>query len=113
MNTGEPIGNPNDPRTCIIQSLAIETPGRPDITLDLTGANALETLKDKPFTIKEGSKFFTKVVFQVHRDVLSGLKYVHVVKRKGITVTKDEEMLVCLPLTVCCMNFVVQLLIAS
>ena len=86
LNTGEPIGDPNDPRTCIIQSLA----------LDLTGANALETLKDKPFTIKEGSKFFTKVVFQVHRDVLSGLKYVHVVKRKGITVTKDEEMLVCL-----------------
>jgi Rho GDP-dissociation inhibitor len=97
LNTGEPIGDPNDPRTCIIQSLAIETPGRPDITLDLTGANALETLKDKPFTIKEGSKFFTKVVFQVHRDVLSGLKYVHVVKRKGITVTEDEEMLVRLP----------------
>ncbi|EEA28449.1 rho GDP dissociation inhibitor [Talaromyces marneffei ATCC 18224] len=93
LNTGEPIGDPNDPRTCIIQSLAIETPGKPDITLDLTGTNALETLKDKPFTIKEGSKFFTKVVFQVHRDVLSGLKYVHVVKRKGITVTKDEEML--------------------
>jgi Rho GDP-dissociation inhibitor len=97
LNTGEPIGNPNDPRTCIIQSLAIEAPGKPDITLDLTGTNALETLKDKPFTIKEGSKFFTKVVFQVHRDVLSGLKYVHVVKRKGITVTKDEEMLVRLP----------------
>lgn len=94
LNTGEPIGDPNDPRTCIIKSLAIEAPGREDITLDLTGANALETLKDKPFTIKEGSKFFTKVVFQVHKDVLSGLKYVHVVKRKGITVTKDEEMLV-------------------
>jgi Rho GDP-dissociation inhibitor len=97
LNTGEPIGNPNDPRKCIIESLAIETPEKSTITLDLTGANALETLKDKPFTIKEGSKFVTKVVFQVHHDVLSGLKYVHVVKRKGITITKDEEMLVCLP----------------
>ncbi|KAH8705505.1 rho-gdp dissociation inhibitor [Talaromyces proteolyticus] len=93
LNTGEPIGDPNDLRKCIIESLTIEAPGRSDITLDLTGPNALESLKDKPFTIKEGAKFYTKVVFQVHREVLSGLKYVHVVKRKGITVTKDEEML--------------------
>ncbi|CRG84318.1 Rho GDP-dissociation inhibitor [Talaromyces islandicus] len=93
LNTGDPIGDPNDPRKCIIKSLAIEAPGRADITLDLTGADALESLKDKPFTIKEGAKFYTKVEFAVNHDVLSGLKYVHVVKRKGITVTKDEEML--------------------
>ena len=35
-----------------------------------------------------------KVVFQVHHDVLSGLKYLQVVKRKGFRVSKDEEMLV-------------------
>jgi Rho GDP-dissociation inhibitor len=94
LNTGDPIGDPKDPRKCIIKSLAIEAPGRSDITLDLTGPDALESLKDKPFTIKEGAKFYTKVEFAVNHDVLSGLKYVHVVKRKGITVTKDEEMLV-------------------
>jgi Rho GDP-dissociation inhibitor len=55
---------------------------------------ALEQLKDKPFVIKEGVKFHTKVVFQVNHDVLSGLKYIQVVKRKGIRVGKDQEMLV-------------------
>jgi hypothetical protein len=30
----------------------------------------------------------------VQHEVLSGLKYVQVVKRKGITVGKDQEMLV-------------------
>lgn len=35
-----------------------------------------------------------KAVFRVQHDVLSGLKYLTVVKRKGIRVTKDEEMLV-------------------
>jgi hypothetical protein len=30
----------------------------------------------------------------VHHDVLSGLKYLQVVKRRGIRVSKDEEMLV-------------------
>ncbi|KAJ5782909.1 RHO protein GDP dissociation inhibitor [Penicillium paradoxum] len=69
LNTGEPIADPNDPRKCIIN------------------------LKDKPFKIKEGAKFHIKVTFQVHHEVLSGLKYLQVVKRKGIRVSKDEEML--------------------
>ncbi|KAL1987049.1 hypothetical protein VTN96DRAFT_4923 [Rasamsonia emersonii] len=93
LNTGQPIADPNDPRKCIIKSLAIETEDRGDITVDLTGPGALEELKNKPFKIKEGAKFRTKVVFQVHHEVLSGLKYLQVVKRKGIRVSKDEEML--------------------
>lgn len=68
--------------------------GRQDVVIDLSAPDALSTLKDKPFTIKEGSTFRIKVVFQVHHDVLSGLKYLQVVKRKGIRVSKDEEMLV-------------------
>ncbi|KAL1846283.1 rho GDP dissociation inhibitor [Paecilomyces lecythidis] len=93
LNTGNTIADPNDPRKCIIKSLALETEGRPDIVVDLTGPGALDTLKDKPFTIKEGAKFRIKAVFQVQHEVLSGLKYLQVVKRKGIRVSKDEEML--------------------
>ena len=37
-----------------------------------------------------------KAKFKVQHDVLSGLKYLQVVKRKGIRVGKDEEMLVSL-----------------
>ena len=35
-----------------------------------------------------------KAKFVVQHDVLSGLKYLQVVKRKGIRVMKNEEMLV-------------------
>lgn len=96
LNTGTPIGDPSDPRKCIIKSLALEVPGRDDVVIDLSSPGSLEKLKDKPFTIKEGATFRTKAVFQVHHEVLSGLKYLQVVKRKGIRVSKDEEMLVCL-----------------
>jgi Rho GDP-dissociation inhibitor len=75
-------------------SLALETEGREDITLDLLGPNALAELKHKPFTIKEGAAFHIKAAFQVHHEVLSGLRYIQVVKRKAIKVNKDEEMLV-------------------
>jgi Rho GDP-dissociation inhibitor len=62
--------------------------------IDVSAPGAVETLKNKPFTIKEGATFRIKVQFEVHHDVLSGLKYLQVVKRKGIRVSKDEEMLV-------------------
>ena len=37
----------------------------------------------------------------MHHEVLSGLKYLQVVKRKGIRVSKDEEMLVSLVFIAC------------
>ena len=97
LNTGEPIGDPNDPRKCIIKSLALEVEGRQDVVIDVSAPGALDSLKDKPFTIKEGATFRIKVVFAVHHEVLSGLKYLQVVKRKGVRVSKDEEMLVSSP----------------
>jgi len=80
--------------------LALEVEGRPDITIDLTAAGSVEALKTKPFTIKEGAQFRMKATFRVQHDVLSGLKYLQVVKRKGIRVGKDEEMIVSLAMEV-------------
>jgi Rho GDP-dissociation inhibitor len=93
LNSGDPIADPNDPRKCIIKSLALQVDGREDVVIDLSSPGSVDSLKDKPFKIKEGSKFHIKVTFQVHHEVLSGLKYLQVVKRKGIRVSKDEEML--------------------
>lgn len=70
-----------------------EVVGRPDITIDLTEPGALESLKKKPFTIKEGSGYQMKAVFTVQHEILSGLKYIQVVKRKGVRVSKDQEMI--------------------
>lgn len=70
-----------------------EVQGRPDIVLDLSAPGALETLKEKPFTIKEGCRYQMKATFTVQHEVLSGLKYVQVLKRKGLRVGKDEEMI--------------------
>ncbi|KAL4802338.1 immunoglobulin E-set [Aspergillus unguis] len=93
LNAGEPVGDPNDPRTCIIKTLALQVEGRPDVVIDVSTPATLEQLKDKPFTIKEGARFRIKVTFEVHHNVLSGLKYLQVVRRKGVRVSKDQEML--------------------
>lgn len=38
-----------------------------------------------------------KVKFRVQHEVISGLRYLQMVKRKGIKVDKSEEMMVCRP----------------
>lgn len=73
--------------------LSQEVQGRPDITIDVSAPGAVETLKNKPFTIKEGCRYQMKAIFVVQHEVLSGLKYVQLLKRKGIRVGKDEEMI--------------------
>lgn len=72
----------------------MDSEGRPPVTIDLSQKGAETTLKDKPFKIKEGSKFTMIAKFKVQHEVLSGLQYVQIVKRKGIRVSKDQEMIV-------------------
>ncbi|KAI9779388.1 MAG: hypothetical protein M1816_003591 [Peltula sp. TS41687] len=96
LGSGKPLAvDPKDDRTAVILSLALEVEGRDDIVVDLSaaGPQALDQLRKQPFTIREGARYRMKVKFRVQRQVLSGLKYIQVTKRKGIRVAKDEEMI--------------------
>ena len=72
----------------------MESPGRDPVKIDLSTAGSEATLKDKPFKIKEGANFSMVAAFKVQHAILSGLHYVQIVKRKGIKVSKDSEMIV-------------------
>ncbi|KAI1095039.1 immunoglobulin E-set [Rostrohypoxylon terebratum] len=93
LGGGKDLSDPNDPRVCIINALTMESPGRAPVTIDLSAPGSEQTLKDRPFKIKEGCKFTMVASFKVQHEILSGLQYVQVVKRKGIKVSKDSEML--------------------
>jgi len=90
---GTSIGEPGDQRTVVILELALLVEGRPDIVIDLTKPDALETLQKKPFTIKEGALFRMRVKFRVQHEVISGLRYLQLVKRAGLTVDKSDQMM--------------------
>lgn len=94
LGGGKDLSDPNDPRVCIIQALTMESPGRDPVKIDLSQPGSEKSLKDKPFKIKEGAKFSMVATFKVQHEILSGLHYVQVVKRKGIRVSKDSEMIV-------------------
>ncbi|KAG0789619.1 hypothetical protein G6F22_006652 [Rhizopus arrhizus] len=77
----------------VVEHIALEIEGREDVIVDLSSPEAVEQAKNIPFTIKEGAEYRMKVKFRVQHDVVSGLKYLQVVKRKGIRVDKTEEMI--------------------
>lgn len=93
LGTGEKdLSDPNDPRDCLIISLALYSPGRDPVKLDLTSAGAVEALKKQPFRIKEGAKYSIEVTFKVQHNILCGLQYLQTVKRAGFS-SKEREMI--------------------
>ncbi|GAB6020407.1 hypothetical protein CHUAL_003108 [Chamberlinius hualienensis] len=82
--------DPNDSRHVIVRQLALVVEGRPDVVLDLTGD--ISNLKKKVFSIKEGILYRIRVDFAVQREIVTGLKYVQKVYRKGIQVDKMQQM---------------------
>ncbi|KAI5450490.1 rho GDP dissociation inhibitor [Naganishia albida] len=64
------------------------------VSLDLTlGKEGLAKYKKEPITIKEGAEFSVGIKFRVENQIVSGMKYLQVVKRTGMTVDKMEEMI--------------------
>ncbi|KAI8580160.1 hypothetical protein K450DRAFT_238457 [Umbelopsis ramanniana AG] len=93
LGLGQAAAPTDDPRRVVVLGIALEVAGRTDVTVDLSTPNALEQARSHPFTIKEGVEYRMKVKFRIQHDVVSGLKYLQVVKRKGLRVDKTEEMI--------------------
>jgi Rho GDP-dissociation inhibitor len=99
LGGGKDLSDPNDPRVCIIQSLTMESPGRAPVVIDLSAPGSADNLKKTPFKIKEGATFTMSAQFKVQHEILSGLHYVQIIKRKGIRIPggKSDEMIVRFP----------------
>lgn len=80
--------------------MSLEVPGRPTITLELDTADKVAKAKGQTFTIKEGVDYRITVTFRVQHEIVTGLKYLQVVKRKGIRGTRGRFRLCFRPLLV-------------
>lgn len=87
------ILDPSTQARVLIDSISLHVAGRPDITVPLKDAAAIKQLKETPFVVKEGVIYSLTIRWRVQREVVSGLRYLQVVKRKGIKLDTLEEML--------------------
>ncbi|MFJ7062847.1 hypothetical protein ACIQVA_35045 [Streptomyces microflavus] len=70
-------------------SLSVVSDSLPEgktITLDPAKAD-----KSQPVTIKQGVEYHLEVAFRVDQDIVSGVRYVHVVKQAGLDVDKLQR----------------------
>ncbi|KAL5583294.1 hypothetical protein UlMin_015736 [Ulmus minor] len=83
------VGETLEPDVKIL-SLAIKSPGRPDIFLTIPENS---NPKGSWFTLKEGSRYSLEFTFQVSNNIVSGLKYTNTVWKTGVKVDSMKEML--------------------
>ncbi|KAK9247815.1 immunoglobulin E-set [Lipomyces tetrasporus] len=86
------IGTPGDNRKVVILRLELHVQGHETISVDLDKPNALEQLKARPIVLKEGSQYKVRIRFRVQHEIITGLRYLQLVKRKGVRVDKSDEV---------------------
>jgi len=79
-----------------ILSLYLESktlPSGKTLSLDPNDTAQLERYKKEPINIKEGVEYNVGISFNVNHSLITGLRYIQVVKRSGVRVDKYEQML--------------------
>jgi len=78
----------DDDRKVIVEQMSFVVDGRDDIVFDLTGEN----LKKMKMVVKEGAEYKIRLGFKIHHEIVAGLRYHHVIKRKGVNADKQTYM---------------------
>ncbi|KAN0037893.1 hypothetical protein ACTA71_000064 [Dictyostelium dimigraforme] len=83
----------DDPRKLVIKEMKIQIEGRPDIIYPLETPELIKEMKSKPFVLKESCHYKITLTFNIQHDIVSGLKQINSVYRKGIKVSTEKHML--------------------
>ncbi|EIM88538.1 rho GDP-dissociation inhibitor [Stereum hirsutum FP-91666 SS1] len=93
--TGEGGGDPTK-RKVEVLTLELTSPSLPagrTISVDLNNPNQLAEMKDSPIQVKEGAEYSCHIKFKVNHSLVTGLRYIQVVKRGMVKVDKVDAML--------------------
>ncbi|GEQ72271.1 hypothetical protein JCM33374_g5958 [Metschnikowia sp. JCM 33374] len=85
-----------DKRTVVIVEMALVFPDQPDlqsVVIPMEDAKGATINKDINFTIKEKSVYELRIKFRVQHEIITGLKYLHSVKKGLVRVDKLDEPL--------------------
>lgn len=92
---GDVVSPKDDPRRVVITEMTVICKDRPDgdIVFNLDTQEKVDEMKNQKFTLKEGCEYKIQVKFRVQHEIVSGLKYVNLVYRKGVKAATEKEML--------------------
>ncbi|KAI0053059.1 4-hydroxybenzoate polyprenyl transferase [Auriscalpium vulgare] len=90
-----PAGDTSKPKLTVL-SLELTSPSLPPgktIKVDIQNQAQLAELKNKPIQVKEGAEYQVYINFTINHSIVTGARYLQVVKRSGIRVEKVDAML--------------------
>ncbi|KIM46020.1 hypothetical protein M413DRAFT_441088 [Hebeloma cylindrosporum] len=88
-------GEASGPKVTVL-TLELASPTLPpgkQIAFDLKDTARLADTKKNPILIKEGVEYNVRITFKVNHSIISGVRYLQLVKRAGVKVDKMEQML--------------------
>lgn len=83
------IDNAN-PCNVLIRKMEFLSEEKDGLLIDLTQPK--DVISQTNFVVKEGTPFKIRISFQVQREIVTGLQYVHAVKRMGLKVDTETHM---------------------
>ncbi|TFK55825.1 E set domain-containing protein [Heliocybe sulcata] len=89
-------GGPATGPKVTVLTLELVSPSMPPgkrLHLNLQDPAQVQEFKKNPVTIKEGVEYNVRITFKVNHSIISGVRYLQVVKRAGVKVDKMEQML--------------------
>ncbi|KAI6003869.1 immunoglobulin E-set [Pisolithus albus] len=95
ITPGATSGDTSGPKVTVL-TLELDSPTLPadkKLVFDLADTAKLADLKKNPVIIKEGVEYNVRITFKVNHSIISGVRYIQVVKRAGVRVEKMEQML--------------------
>ncbi|KAI6105704.1 immunoglobulin E-set [Pisolithus sp. B1] len=95
ITPGATGGDTSGPKVTVL-TLELDSPTLPPgkkLVFDLADSVRLADLKKNPVIIKEGVEYNVRITFKVNHSIISGVRYIQVVKRAGVRVEKLEQML--------------------
>jgi len=96
IRPGGPVaGDTSHPKVTVL-ALELDSPTLPPgkkLIFDLADKEKLADTKKNPIVIKEGVEYNVRITFSVNHSIVSGVRYLQVVKKAGIKVDKMEQMI--------------------
>ncbi|KAI9574533.1 immunoglobulin E-set [Boletus coccyginus] len=92
---GGSLGDTSLPKVTVL-TLELNSPTLPPgkkLVFELADTAKLADTKKNPIIIKEGVEYNVRITFRVNHSIISGVRYLQVVKRAGVPVDKLEQML--------------------
>jgi len=92
---GATTGSVGGPKVTVFtfERASATLPAGRKLSLNIQDPSQLANVKQNPIVIKEGVEYNVRISFKVNHSIISGVRYMQVVKRAGVKVDKMEQML--------------------